>query len=382
LYRLVLPPLNHLSQPTLSPSSKILDHQLRNSSISVSKNLATMDREQEEMQFLGMFGVYKESYKIIILWRRIFSQITLSLILPLAFIFLVQKEFSNLLLSNILRSEIQLNETPVSSASRRDKLAGMLTSEWTYFWLLKAAYFTFLLLFSLLSTSAVVFSVASLYTGRRDLSFRKVITIVVPKVWKRLIVTFLCYFLFIFAYNFVAFIIFVAVAVLLINTTQANYAFPILVILYFIGFLYFTIIWQLASVVSVLEDSYGFRAMSKSRALLKGKTWLASFIFFKLSLTFGAIQVLFDKLVIHGWSNRVGPASRVAAGLCSLLLLLKVFLFGLVVQTVLYFVCKSYHHENIDKSALSEHLEGYLGDYVPLKSKDVQMENYLDEDEV
>ncbi|CAN1234692.1 hypothetical protein LINPERPRIM_LOCUS4286 [Linum perenne] len=293
-----------------------------------------MDREQEEMQFLGMFGVYKESYKIIILWRRIFSQITLSLILPLAFIFLV----------HILRSEIQLNETPVSSASRRDKLAGMLTSEWTYFWLLKAAYFTFLLLFSLLSTSAVVFSVASLYTGRRDLSFRKVITIVVPKVWKRLIVTFLCYFLFIFAYNFVAFIIFVA--------------------------------------VSVLEDSYGFRAMSKSRALLKGKTWLASFIFFKLSLTFGAIQVLFDKLVIHGWSNRVGPASRVAAGLCSLLLLLKVFLFGLVVQTVLYFVCKSYHHENIDKSALSEHLEGYLGDYVPLKSKDVQMENYLDEDEV
>ena len=78
----------------------------------------------------------------------------------------------------------------------------------------------------------------------------------------------------------------------------------------------------------------------------------------------------------------MGPAGRVAAGIGSLLLLLKVFLFGLVVQTVLYFVCKSYHHENIDKSALSEHLEGYLGDYVPLKSKDVQMEHYLDEDEV
>ncbi|CAN0928536.1 hypothetical protein LINGRAHAP2_LOCUS36555 [Linum grandiflorum] len=340
-----------------------------------------MDREQEEMQFLGLFGVYKESYKIIILWRRIFSQITLTLILPMAFIFLAHKEVSNIILSKILFSEIQLDETPASSAGRRSKLSGMLTSEWTYFWLLKAAYFTFLLLFSLLSTSAVVFSVASLYTGRRDLSFRKVITVVVPKVWKRLIITFLCYFLFIFAYNFVAFIIFVAFAVLLINTREANFAFPILLVLYFVGFLYFTIIWQLASVVSVLEDSYGFRAMSKSRALLKGKTWLATFIFFKLSFTFIVIQVLFDKLVIHGWSNRVGPTTRVAAGIGSLLLLLKVFLFGLVIQTVLYFVCKSYHHENIDKSALSEHLEGYLGDYVPLKSKDVQMEHYLDDED-
>ncbi|CAI0625384.1 unnamed protein product [Linum tenue] len=339
-----------------------------------------MDREQEEMQFLGMFGVYKESYRIIVAWRRIFSRITLALILPLALVFLAHKEFSDLLLSNIIRSEIQLDQTPAAASSRRSKIDGVLTAEWTYFWLLKAAYFTFLLVFSLLSTAAVVFSVASLYTSRLDLSFRKVITVVVPKVWKRLILTFLCYFLFIFAYNFIFFLLFVLAAVTLATSPVGDYAFPVLLILYFAGFLYATVVWQLASVISVLEDSWGFRAMSKSRDLIRDKTWLAVFIFFKLNFTFGAIQVMFDRFVVHPRSS-LGPFGRTAAGLGSLLLLLKVFLFGLVVQTVLYFVCKSYHHENIDKSMLSEHLEGYLGDYVPLKSKDVQMEQYLEEDD-
>lgn len=50
-------------------------------------------------------------------------------------------------------------------------------------------------------------------------------------------------------------------------------------------------------------------------------------------------------------------------------------LIALVVQTVIYLVCKSYHHENIDKSILADHLEVYLGEYVPLNGKAVQMES-------
>ena len=39
-----------------------------------------------------------------------------------------------------------------------------------------------------------------------------------------------------------------------------------------------------------------------------------------------------------------------------------------------YSVCKSFHHQGIDKLALLDHLGGYLGEYVPLKSS-IQMEN-------
>ncbi|GMP53130.1 hypothetical protein CsSME_00018690 [Camellia sinensis var. sinensis] len=49
-------------------------------------------------------------------------------------------------------------------------------------------------------------------------------------------------------------------------------------------------------------------------------------------------------------------------------------LVGLMVQRVFYYVCKSYHHQGIDKSALCDHLGGYLGEYMPLKNN-IQMEN-------
>lgn len=134
-----------------------------------------------------------------------------------------------------------------------------------------------------------------------------------------------------------------------------------------------SLVWHLASVVSVLEDAKGVQAMNKSQALMKGKMLVAVCIFVILGLASFGIQTAFQNLVVHGWST--GVVGKAFYAIVCFLLLVKVFLFVLVIQTVLYFVCKSYHHENIDKSALSDHLEVYLlGEYVPLKSKDVQLE--------
>ncbi|WJX16637.1 hypothetical protein P8452_06639 [Trifolium repens] len=185
-----------------------------------------MDNEQEDMQFLGFFGCYKESFKIIFSWRKIFTQITLTLLLPLSFIFLFHIEVSNLIFKKIQHTEEQIDHTQ----------------------------------------QAIVYTTASIFTSK-DVSYKKVMKIV-PKVWKRLMV--------------------------------------------------------------VVVDG----------------TWCFGYV------------------------------DRTAYGILSLLLLSLLFLFGLVLQTVLYLVCKSYHHENIDKSALADHLEVYLGEYVPLTAKDVQLENY------
>jgi hypothetical protein len=125
----------------------------------------------------------------------------------------------------------------------------------------------------------------------------------------------------------------------------------------------------------VLEDLYGFKSMVKSKELIKGKMGLSIFIFLVLNVSFVLIRLVFKVVVVNGtWC--FGYVDRTAYGILSLLLLSLLFLFGLVLQTVLYLVCKSYHHENIDKSALADHLEVYLGEYVPLTAKDVQLENY------
>ncbi|KAJ4841691.1 hypothetical protein Tsubulata_002099 [Turnera subulata] len=336
-----------------------------------------MDREQEEMQFLGVFDIYKEAYKIIIVWRKIFSQITLSLILPLSFIFLAHKEVSDILFRKLANDEGELEDTPAGT-QRYNSLTDLVSSDLVYFLLFKVAYFTFFLIFSLLSTAAVVYTIACIYTAR-EVSFRKVMS-VVPKVWKRLMVTFLCMFLAFFVYHLAAFTLSFGIIMLWALIVGHDKIYTIyavafvLLALYLAGLLYLHIIWQLASVVSVLEDACGIKAMAKSKALIRGKVWVTIVIAFTMGISSFGIQTIFGKLVVHGWS--VGMAGRVLFGFLCLLLLFKLFLFGLVIQTVIYFVCKSYHHENIDKSALSDHLEVYLGEYVPLKSKDVQLEQY------
>ncbi|CAM8939498.1 unnamed protein product [Rhodiola kirilowii] len=336
-----------------------------------------MDVEQEEVQFLGLFGILKQTCNLIYTWRNIFTQITLALILPLSFIFLAQIEISNIILSKLILNEFVSLDTQ-KGTKLHNKASDLVTTELIELLLFKFIYFTFVLILSLLSTSAVVYTVASAYTSR-EISFKRVMS-VVPRVWKRLMATFLCMFIAIFVYNFCFILVITLCEYLFIGQQQRLFDVTELIflglfsILYFFGMVYMTIVWRLACVVSVLEDSYGFQAVIKSQNLLKGKLLVTGFIFLVLNILTGALTSGFQMLVVNG--EKHGMVQRVVFGVLALLLLLGLFLFWLVVETVIYFVCKSYHHENIDKSSLSDHLELYLGEYVPLKARDVQLEHF------
>ncbi|KAL0378240.1 UNVERIFIED_CONTAM: hypothetical protein Sradi_3129500 [Sesamum radiatum] len=329
-----------------------------------------MDREQEEIQFLGFFGVLKESYNIVSSWTKIFSQITLSMILPLSLIYLAHIQISELLFTNIMHDEWVLDRTPGGSRSY-NKVSDVLSSEWTAFFLFKIAYFVFFIVLALLSTSAVVYTIACIYTAK-EVTLAKVMS-VVPKVWKRLMVTFIWNFIIVFTYNIVSLLFLIVGLILFGGIPALVIAFVVVfTVLYLAGFLYVTMIWHLATVVSVLEDCYGLNAMTKSQDLIKGKMGISIALFVVLVLCFFAIQTTFEFVVVFGQ----GTGTRIGVGILCLILMSIAMLFGLIIQTIIYFVCKSYHHENIDKSSLADHLGGYLGEYVPLKSKDVQLEQF------
>ncbi|GMI71267.1 hypothetical protein like AT4G19950 [Hibiscus trionum] len=330
-----------------------------------------MDKEQEEMQFFGCFGIFDESYKAIFAWRKIFSKITLSLILPLSFIYLVHMEVSNIFFRTIIYDEIELHRTP-SGTPKYEKLSDLISDEWAYFWLFKAAYFTLYFIFSLLSTAAVVYTTACIYTDR-ELTFNNVVS-VVPKVWMRLMVTFLCIFMAMFFYHVWA-VLFVF-AISMAGSDLGLAALVVFAVLYLVGLLYLTVIWHLASVVSVLEEGYGFNAMVKGKNLIKGNALVGVVIFLILGMGAGGVQFAFQRLVMQGNESGSGMGGRVVYAMLCLFVHSTLSLLGLVIQTVIYFVCKSYHHENIDKSALSDHLEAYLGEYVPLMPKDLQLHQF------
>lgn len=323
-----------------------------------------MDREPDEMRSLGVVGICKEAYNILQIHIRLFLSLALTLVLPLGAVIFCHSLITHPLLRKILLNADKLHmerpDSPEATATQNH-----LDAEFFGLGMITVLYMIFVLAFSLLSTAALVYSVASIYTGK-GLSYMKVLS-VIPKVWKRLMFTFLWAHVLLFVYYFSFFII--IILLLLVQAASGISVFipGVLVTILFYSFLvYFNLVWHLASVVSVLEESYGIGALKKSVDLIKGKRWVACSVFLLYAFCTFLVLTLYNALVTgrHHMHSMVG---RVFFGLLLLLLWTAGTLIGILVQTVVYFVCKSYHHESIDRYALSEHLDGYLGEYMPLK---------------
>ncbi|KAL6544970.1 hypothetical protein OROMI_023832 [Orobanche minor] len=314
-----------------------------------------MDLSADELQFLSIADILKESISIPKQSPKTFYLITLALIFPLSFAILAHSLFTHPILS-------QLHSDPISSSSYWSKLL-----------IVQFFYLIFLFILSLLSTAAVVFSVASLYTSK-PVSFSSTIA-AIPSVFKRLFITFLWVSLSMVVYN----VVFLGFLVLLIIAmdTQNVFLFLLTLVVVFLMFLgvhvYISALWHLASVLSVVEPVYGFAAMKKSYELLQGKVGMGFVLVFGYLAICGVINLLFGSIVVHGGED-YGVLTRIMMGGFLVGLLVIVNLVGLLVQSVFYYVCKSYHHQGIDKNALYDHLGGYLGEYVPLKSS-IQMDN-------
>lgn len=140
----------------------------------------------------------------------------------------------------------------------------------------------------------------------------------------------------------------------------------VFLVLYFVGLLYLVVVLQLSGVVSALEESSGFKAMAKSRSLLKGKMATATVVVLAIWLSFGIILWLDDAVrkMIFSESSMIMWMYVLGSLLLSFVILVFL-LWKLVLGTMLYFVCKSYHHESVDMLALSDDQ-----DPLPLRSSE------------
>ncbi|KAI3856649.1 hypothetical protein MKW92_028231 [Papaver armeniacum] len=133
---------------------------------------------------------------------------------------------------------------------------------------------------------------------------------------------------------------------------------------YVIGNMYITLIWLSSSITTILEDISGSKAVKKGKDLIKGKLLISLFNYLTLEFCCQKILSVFFSSVLHG--EGVAMVGRVSLGIVCLVMLVVLLHFGLVIQTVIYLVCKSYHKESI---SLADHLDGYLPvSYTPLSS--------------
>lgn len=344
----------------------------------------------EELRFLGTFGIVIEAFTILLhsSRRKLLWALALTLLLPLSFASLGHQ---NLIFGPLL---LKINQKTMEAAIHPGGTARReLASEWRELLLVLAAYIAFVVTFSLLSTAAVVYTVASIYsasTKKLKLSYGRVLSADVPRVWKRLMSTFLWYFIISLGFMVASLL---AIYLLIIIFLPAMLSPPVggkvayeldLPSTIFVGVLtivvflcpqiYITMVWYLASVVSVLEDKYyGLAAIWKSSNLIKGKRMTMLVLLILSSIFSGIIGWVFRYAVANGRIHGVGLAARVVNGT----ILLGLFCFGnlivLLTQSVLYFVCKSYHHESIDDN-LSFKVDN-VGDYEPLEISTILLED-------
>ncbi|MCO5546901.1 hypothetical protein L7F22_000339 [Adiantum nelumboides] len=330
--------------------------------------------EPEELGFLSIWGLVKESVKVFRSHIKLFIALTLTLILPLCVVGLGHTLITEPIVNRINWDQFQLTFGRPDSR-REQRIDQDLHRELSKLSLVLVIYLLVLFAFSLLSTSAIVYSVACIYSEKIT-SYKKVLS-VVPRVWKRLIVTFIWALLLLFGYGVLCVAVIFIVAVLFAFISQGsdvviNVVTWVGVVGFFAGVIYLSCVWHLASIVTVLEEGYGLMAMRKSLQLIKGKQLVAFCLFLLYSAMAFLIGLGFGLWVVHGVGNVVWKA---VLGCAFIVLLSFLDLMGFLLQTVFYFACKAYHHESIDRLQLSEHLGAYLGEYVPLRGS-IQLESF------
>uniref|UniRef100_N1R4Y1 Uncharacterized protein n=1 Tax=Aegilops tauschii TaxID=37682 RepID=N1R4Y1_AEGTA len=205
--------------------------------------------------------------------------------------------------------------------------ASVLFSLWAPFFLVEPAFPLAIAVQSFGATAFVVFSVRPRYGVRDDRAWRLVVT------------------------SFDAFLLLLGCTALFGTAAWCGVQLALVALLLLVGGVYFAgaghigSVWRVGSVMMVLEDAWGFRALCMSDELLLDARmfWAPSAVaVFTLTLVgcILAVQLAFSALVVHDVMG-LGVWLRVAAGVVMTVALWAALMAGLV-----FFVCNSHHPES------------------------------------
>ncbi|KAK6151484.1 hypothetical protein DH2020_014119 [Rehmannia glutinosa] len=191
--------------------------------------------------------------------------------------------------------------------------------------------------FSTISTILV----SSLSYNSKNSSPKEIFSMIARK-WTRPLITTLYVSCLAIGYFFVVLLL---ATPLLMYRNKATLSVAILLgIVAFVFYLYLSVSWALAIVVSVVEEScYGIEALGKAGALVKGKRLIG----FLLNVCF----VLVTLIVFLGYMIILGKkwlGNPIIYGLLVLIFLSLVKILRAVAYAVLYFRCKVHHGEEVE----------------------------------
>ncbi|KAK9931971.1 hypothetical protein M0R45_019225 [Rubus argutus] len=307
-------------------------------------------------------GVLRESQKLFLRNGKLMSSITILIIL-LSSILLVVNLFS--IKPSITDLALKATFLPMTIPGSPE-FADLLTSLKNDLRLVIGLEGIFILAFSF---SSLFFATASIlasgvtYCGKnlsvKELLSRGMKSLKRPFVtWFYIMLLHLGYCLFLIA--------FLVPLVLLFSPKFTLSAFSIIVLIAATLFqAYLAVVWNLALVVSVLEEKWGMEALGKAGQLIKGSKLCGFF----LNIIFG----VFSFSVIYGLKkigNTAFSGSEIVIPLILLNSMSLIRLFSLMAYTVLYYKCKETHGEELEMQGGVEHQYTKVTAVTPLISSD------------
>lgn len=275
---------------------------------------------------------------------RIFLLIIGTLTSPQALLALIHEDLALFTIRTIAAAQLALVKTPSINTFRTNQEQLYLYS------LLEFVTLLVYCILCILSVSAVTYTAALVHyriaPAGDQISFKKVMRII-HRVWKSVVGTELWIFLVVIVSKFIILLVVGVIFVGLSNSGNSNGAWSVVIagaviimILYWVALVYFMIIASLALVISVIESGshgYGYQSLVKSKALLKGNVGKAIAIYFIFNICTALVRSMLDEITVN---------------LLGFVVMVFLFLYWYVLQTVLYAVCKFYHGESIDNATI------------------------------
>ncbi|CAM8885573.1 unnamed protein product [Rhodiola kirilowii] len=310
----------------------------------------------KDMKSLSFFSVYRESFNIISTNTKLFTQISIFNILPLSLISLFLIPSTSLLFPDTIFNLTDPPENP-----NYENLS--------HFLIFIFAYLVLNIALSLLAFSSVTYAVACICTDHSNITFQATLR-AFKRAWKNLVLTRFAIFATMVGYTLLMVLLIIAPVWVLYVVSDYRYetvallAICIIYLVYLGGIVYISMVWIFGGVVAVLEGTYGFKALSKSRSLIKGKARWTFRLLVPVNLCNYLVSWMIMKAVVNGGLIGFGIGSRIGLGVVGLPVLVGLALFAVVVHMVAYLVCKADKGESIMKSSVMDHLDIFVDGFV------------------
>ncbi|PWA75663.1 hypothetical protein CTI12_AA240190 [Artemisia annua] len=196
---------------------------------------------------------------------------------------------------------------------------------------IEAACIVFLFFVNLFAETTVVI-IASCYYNGDNLSLKELFTTVL-KTWTRPFVTLFYVRLLVLGYISIFFWPFLIPSLILFDHSKILITLLIVLAIIFITFnLYLSVVWSLAVVVSVVEDTYGLSALGKAREVMKGNRVHG----FLLNLLYMLVLTVIFTVVY-----KLSPMMPIVVGVIEFILIGVLSMFQFLAYSAFYFECKN-----------------------------------------